>query len=109
MGHPSDGSAVQDDDLRMLLLPSLISGARSMEQVSAFTPQLNYLSESELEKNEKDNIKALEKERKRVEKRQAEIVKLQVCVNAKERDAHFNSGCIGSDGGGSGFGFTCSS
>ena len=63
----------------------------------------------QLEKNEKDNIKALEKERKRVEKRQAEIVKLQVCVNAKERDAHFNSGCIGSDGGGSGFGFTCSS
>ena len=52
VGHPSDGSAVQDDDLRMSLLPSLTSGARSMEQVSAFTPQLNYLSESELEKNE---------------------------------------------------------
>ena len=57
VGHPSDGSAVQDDDLRMSLLPSLTSGARSMEQVSAFTPQLNYLSESELEKNEKDREK----------------------------------------------------
>ncbi|TBU24697.1 hypothetical protein BD311DRAFT_671180 [Dichomitus squalens] len=65
VGHPSDGSAVQDDDLRMSLLPSLISGARSMEQVSAFTPQLNYLSESELEKNEKDREKELARRKRK--------------------------------------------
>ena len=51
VGHPSDGSAVQDDDLQMSLLPSLVSGARSMEQVEAFTPILQYLSESEIEKS----------------------------------------------------------
>ncbi|KAH9918736.1 uncharacterized protein BXZ73DRAFT_52794 [Epithele typhae] len=65
VGHPSDGTAVQDDDLRMSLLPSLTSGARSMEQVSAFTPQLNYLSESELEKNEKDREKELARRKRK--------------------------------------------
>ncbi|KAM5536841.1 hypothetical protein V8D89_009559 [Ganoderma adspersum] len=65
VGHPSDGSAVLDDDLRMSLLPSLTSGARSMEQVSAFTPQLNYLSESELEKNEKDREKELARRKRK--------------------------------------------
>ena len=54
VGHPSDGTAVQDDDLRMSMLPALTTGARSMDQVSAFTPTLNYLSDSELEKNEKE-------------------------------------------------------
>ena len=49
----------------MSLLPSLTSGARSMEQVSAFTPQLNYLSESELEKNEKDREKELARRKRK--------------------------------------------
>ena len=38
VGHPSDGSAVQDDDLRMSLLPSLTTGARAIDQVSALRP-----------------------------------------------------------------------
>ena len=49
----------------MSLLPSLTSGARSMEQVSTFTPQLNYLSESELEKNEKDRKKELTRRKRK--------------------------------------------
>ncbi|CDO68596.1 hypothetical protein BN946_scf184996.g27 [Trametes cinnabarina] len=65
VGHPSDGSAVQDDDLRMSLLPSLVSGARSMEQVEAFTPVLQYLSESEIEKNEKDREKELARRKRK--------------------------------------------
>ena len=65
VGHPSDGSAVQDDDLRMSLLPSLVSGARSMEQVEAFTPILQYLSESEIEKNEKDREKELARRKRK--------------------------------------------
>ncbi|KAG9313820.1 hypothetical protein JVU11DRAFT_6183 [Chiua virens] len=40
VGHPSDGSAVQDDDLRMSFLPSLTSAARAMDQVRSFTPTL---------------------------------------------------------------------
>lgn len=65
VGHPSDGSAVLDDDLRMSLLPSLVSGARSMEQVEAFTPILQYLSESEIEKNEKDREKELARRKRK--------------------------------------------
>lgn len=56
---------VQDDDLRMSLLPSLSTGARSMEQVGAFTPILNYLSEGELERNEKEREKELNKRRRK--------------------------------------------
>lgn len=65
VGHPSDGTMVQDDDLRMSLLPSLSTGARSMEQVSAFTPILNYLSEGELERNEKEREKELNRRRRK--------------------------------------------
>lgn len=65
VGHPSDGSVLQDDDLRMSLLPSLSTGARSMDQVGAFTPLLNYLSESEIERNEREREKELNKRRRK--------------------------------------------
>ncbi|KAJ7039043.1 SNF5-domain-containing protein [Mycena alexandri] len=65
VGHPMDGSAVQDDDLRNSFLPSLSTGARAMEQVQAFTPLLNYLSEGELERNEKERDKEYNKRRKK--------------------------------------------
>ncbi|KAI0317974.1 hypothetical protein OF83DRAFT_1163659 [Amylostereum chailletii] len=65
VGHPSDGTMVQDDDLRMSFLPSLSSAARSMDQVQSFTPILNYLSDSELERNEKEREKELARRKKR--------------------------------------------
>ncbi|KAH8097112.1 hypothetical protein BXZ70DRAFT_895483 [Cristinia sonorae] len=65
VGHPSDGSVLQDDDLRMSLLPSLSTGARSMDQVGAFTPLLNYLSESEIERNEREREKELNRRRRK--------------------------------------------
>lgn len=65
VGHPSDGSAVQDDDLRMSLLPSLSTGARSMDQVIAFTPQLNYMSDSEIERSEKEREKELTRRKRK--------------------------------------------
>ncbi|KAG1859989.1 hypothetical protein C8R48DRAFT_605512 [Suillus tomentosus] len=65
VGHPSDGSTVQDDDLRMSFLPSLASGARAMDQVQSFTPLLNYLSDGEIERSEKEREKELTKRRKR--------------------------------------------
>lgn len=54
VGHPADGSAVQDDDIRTSLLPNLTSGARALDQVPSFTPLLNYLSDGEIERNEKE-------------------------------------------------------
>lgn len=65
VGHPSDGSAVQDEDLRLSFLPSLSSGARSIDQVGSFTPLLNYLSDGDMERNEKEREKELNKRRKR--------------------------------------------
>ncbi|KAJ7496935.1 hypothetical protein FB451DRAFT_1017060 [Mycena latifolia] len=65
VGHPMDGTTVQDEDLRNSFLPSLSSGARAMDQVQAFTPLLNYLSDGELERNEKERDKDYNKRRKR--------------------------------------------
>ncbi|KAJ7125094.1 hypothetical protein C8R44DRAFT_703175 [Mycena epipterygia] len=65
VGHPMDGTPVQDEDLRNSFLPSLASGARAMDQVQAFTPLLNYLSDGELERNEKERDKDYNKRRKR--------------------------------------------
>ncbi|KAJ7028706.1 hypothetical protein C8F04DRAFT_963603 [Mycena alexandri] len=65
VGRPTDGSPVQDDDLRNALMPSLSSASRAMDQVQGFTPQLNYLSDGELERNEKERDKDLNRRRKR--------------------------------------------
>ncbi|KAF8639180.1 hypothetical protein AX17_001667 [Amanita inopinata Kibby_2008] len=65
VGHPSDGSAVQDEDLRLSFLPTLTSGARSTDQIQSFTPLLNYLSDGEIERSEKEREKDMTKRRKR--------------------------------------------
>ena len=67
LGHTttSDGSILQDEDLRTAFLPSLTTGARPMDQVSLFTPLLNYLSDSEIERNEKERDRDMNKRRKR--------------------------------------------
>ncbi|KAF9242321.1 SNF5-domain-containing protein [Melanogaster broomeanus] len=65
VGHPADGSLVQDDDLRMSFLPSLSSGTRTMDQVSSYTPLLHYLSDGDIERSEREREKELTKRRKR--------------------------------------------
>ncbi|KAJ7072654.1 SNF5-domain-containing protein [Mycena amicta] len=54
-----------DEDLRNSFLPTLSTGARAIDQVQAFTPLLNYLSDGELERNEKERDKDFNKRRKR--------------------------------------------
>ena len=63
VGHPSDG--IQDEDLKLSFLPSLTCGARPVGEVQMFTPLLNYLSDGELERTEKERDKDLNKRRKR--------------------------------------------
>ena len=63
--HPTDGAGVPDEDLKLSFLPSLTSGARPVSEVQMFTPLLNYLSDGELERTEKDRDKDLTKRRKR--------------------------------------------
>lgn len=65
VGHPGGGSQVQDEDLRMAFLPSLTSGTRSMDQVQSYTPTLNYMSDGEIERSEREREKELTKRRKR--------------------------------------------
>lgn len=55
----------QDEDLKSSFLPSLSGAARSMDQVASFTPLLNYLSDGELERSEKDREKDYNRRRKR--------------------------------------------
>ncbi|KAI6038612.1 SNF5-domain-containing protein [Pisolithus marmoratus] len=65
VGHPGDGSPVQDEDLRMAFLPSLTSGTRSIDQVPSYTPILNYMSDGDIERSEKEREKELARRRKR--------------------------------------------
>ncbi len=65
VGHPSDGSAVQDEELRLSFLPTLTAGARSVDQIQSFTPLLNYLSDGEIERSEREREKDMTKRRKR--------------------------------------------
>ncbi|PPQ68608.1 hypothetical protein CVT24_005426 [Panaeolus cyanescens] len=65
VGHPSDGSAIQDEELKQSFLPSLVSGARPLQEVESFTPVLYQPSDAELERTEKERDKDLIKRRKR--------------------------------------------
>ena len=66
LGHPSEGLGFQDEDLRTSFLPGLnVTAARSLDQVPAFTPVLNYLSDGELERNEKEREKDLARRRRK--------------------------------------------
>lgn len=66
LGHPSESLGFQDEDLRASFLPSLnVTAARSLDQVPSFTPVLNYLSDGELERNEKEREKDLARRRRK--------------------------------------------
>lgn len=56
---------MQDEDLRQSFLPSLTSAARPLDQVLSFTPLLNFLSDGEIDRNEKERDKDMNKRRKR--------------------------------------------
>ncbi|KAL5520663.1 SNF5 [Sanghuangporus sanghuang] len=65
VGHPSDGSAIQDDDLRMSFLSPVLSAACSVDQTQAHQPIINYLSDGELDRLDKEREKEANKRRKR--------------------------------------------
>lgn len=65
VGHPSDGSAVQDDDLRMSFLQPFMSATRTADQSQNLQPIINYLSDGELDRIDKEREKELNRRRKR--------------------------------------------
>ena len=54
MGHPFDGSPIQDDDLRQSFLPPVTNIIRKEDRVDQHTPILVELTEAEIDKIEKD-------------------------------------------------------
>ncbi|CAG8560623.1 2258_t:CDS:2 [Acaulospora colombiana] len=54
VGHPFDGSPVQDDDLRQSFLPPVTNIIRREDSVDQHTPLLVELTETEIDKIEKD-------------------------------------------------------
>ncbi|EIN14518.1 SNF5-domain-containing protein [Punctularia strigosozonata HHB-11173 SS5] len=64
VGNPTPAQ-LQDEDLKSALLPSLVSGARPADQVQSFTPLLNYVSDGEIERSEREREKELNKRKKR--------------------------------------------
>lgn len=65
VGHISDGTPLHDEELRLSFLPSLTSGARRLDEVPSFTPLLNYVSDGEIDRNEKEREKEMNRRRKR--------------------------------------------
>lgn len=66
-GHSADGSAIQDEDLKAVFLPPVTTAnvSRPINEVAAFTPMLNYMSDGELDKYDKDSTRDYNKRKKR--------------------------------------------
>ncbi|CAG8627522.1 803_t:CDS:10, partial [Ambispora gerdemannii] len=74
VGHPFDGSNVQDDDLRQNFLPALSSVVRKEEQVDQHTPILVELTEAEIDKIEKDRERDARRKRRQTRGRRGVIL-----------------------------------
>ncbi|CAG8454110.1 14633_t:CDS:10 [Ambispora leptoticha] len=74
VGHPFDGSTVQDDDLRQNFLPALSSVIRKEEQVDQHTPILVELTEAEIDKIEKDRERDARRKRRQTRGRRGVIL-----------------------------------
>lgn len=59
------GNIVPDEDFRASFLPTLVHGARAIDQVLSFTPLLNYVSDDEIERSEREREKELIRRKKR--------------------------------------------
>ncbi|KAF8336441.1 uncharacterized protein EI90DRAFT_3119709 [Cantharellus anzutake] len=64
VGYPFDGSSVQDDDLKTVFLPAIKRTARTLEDAETYTPLLNYLSEGEMERLEKEREKEIRRKKR---------------------------------------------
>ncbi len=64
VGHSFDGSSVQDEDLRAVFLPAVKRTARTLEDADNHTPLLNYLSEGEMERMEKEREKEIRRKKR---------------------------------------------
>lgn len=64
-GHPAEGSAALEEEMRNAFLPLVTYVARPQDMVASFTPQLNHMTESDIERAEKDRERDMTRRRKR--------------------------------------------
>jgi SWI/SNF-related matrix-associated actin-dependent regulator of chromatin subfamily B protein 1 len=64
VGHPMDGTPIQDEDMRQAFMPTLEAAARSYDQAAMYTPLFNQLSDGEIERGEKEREKEMKRKRR---------------------------------------------
>ncbi|CAG8436602.1 9377_t:CDS:10 [Diversispora eburnea] len=74
VGHPFDGSPVQDDDLRQSFLPPITNIIRKEDSVDQHTPILVELTEAEIDKIEKDRERDARRKRRQTRGRRGVIL-----------------------------------
>ncbi|CAG8686047.1 519_t:CDS:2, partial [Scutellospora calospora] len=74
LGHPFDGSPIQDDDLRQNFLPPVTNIIRREDAVEQHTPLLVELTEAEIEKIEKDRERDARRKRRQTRGRRGVIL-----------------------------------
>ncbi|PKY53733.1 SNF5-domain-containing protein [Rhizophagus irregularis] len=74
VGHPFDGSPIQDDDLRQSLLPPVTNIIRKEDTVDQHTPILVELTEAEIDKIEKDRERDARRKRRQTRGRRGVIL-----------------------------------
>ena len=63
-GHPFDGTSVQDEDLKSSFLPVIKTAARTLDDSDSFMPVLHHLTESEIERVEKEREKEIKRKKR---------------------------------------------
>ncbi|KAH7101663.1 SNF5-domain-containing protein [Auriculariales sp. MPI-PUGE-AT-0066] len=71
VGHPMDGSVIQEEEIRQAFLPSISVAARSFDQTSTFSPIIEYLSDGEIDRAEKEREKELKRKRRQTKGKRA--------------------------------------
>ncbi|CAG8786662.1 8631_t:CDS:2, partial [Gigaspora rosea] len=74
LGHPFDGSPIQDDDLRQNFLPPVTNIIRREDAVEQHTPLLVELTEAEIDKIEKDRERDARRKRRQTRGRRGVIL-----------------------------------
>ncbi|KZV84892.1 SNF5-domain-containing protein [Exidia glandulosa HHB12029] len=64
VGHPMDGTPILEEDVRQAFLPAVDMASRSYEQTATYTPIIDYLSEGDIERAEKEREKELKRKRR---------------------------------------------
>ncbi|KAF9516045.1 hypothetical protein BS47DRAFT_1341372 [Hydnum rufescens UP504] len=64
IGHPFDGTSVQDEDLKSAFLPVVKKATRTLDDSDSYMPVLHHLTESEIERVEKEREKEIKRKKR---------------------------------------------